>query len=86
MTWPIFESSAVVFPVDKPTVEKADVCSNSKYIGFMLESVIKRQIQPIKITIKANNKIENDLYKRLEEILRLNISTFFLPLIVEVNE
>ena len=80
------DSSCVVFPVDIPTVENADVCSKSKKIGSIYGSVINKQTHPINIIKKANNNIENDLYNKLEDILLLKISTFFFPLIVVIKE
>ena len=71
MNCPISESSFVVFSVDSPTVEKADVCSKSRKIGLISGSVINKKNQPINITNKANNNIENDLYNKRDDIFLL---------------
>ena len=67
----------VVSPVESPTVENADVCSKSKKIGSIPGFVSNKKNHPIIIVRIANNKIENDLYNKLDEIVLLYISIFF---------
>jgi hypothetical protein len=75
-----------VTPVLKPTVEKADTCSNNKSRLSCLGSVTDKIKTPNRIYAAAKLITENALKSVSIGIVRLSIDIIFLPRIVDTTE